>query len=84
MSTALGDAFRAALSRSVAGCLVVGVLLSAASALAAERTVPSQQVGSHKQAVESRFLETISAPEDFVPGEVIVTFLPQLLGTTVS
>ena len=73
------SAFRRVLPHStMAGCLAAGVLLSGVPALAAERTVPPPPVESNQQTNKTRGLRGISALGNFVPGEVIVTFAPQI------
>jgi len=70
--------------RSIGACVLAGaVLLSIVPASAGERKVPARSLGGSTQD-RSKSLLSAPAPGDFVPGEVLVTFEPQVARATRS
>jgi subtilisin family serine protease len=69
--------------RSIGACvLAAAVLLAIVPASAGERKVPARSQGN--SADRSKSLLSAPAPGDFVPGEVLVTFEPQVARSTRS
>jgi subtilisin family serine protease len=69
--------------RSIGACvLAAAVLLAIVPASAGERKVPAPSQGN--SADRSKSLLSAPAPGDFVPGEVLVTFEPQVARSTRS